>query len=224
MDGIVDPRQLYTHGPGPNDPPPDPEEQARLKAEKDAKNEKELEEAKRIEAEQHKKRQEEVNGSWTKRVVAVGTGTQCYSGAEIRAHITGRAKIDPSFTSERAKEKGFKSNSIFEDTRERKVPNLLLIGRGILVPGLEQAVLSMRAGERAEITVRPEGGYGAAGSISNPVVPGSATLTYDVELLSVENEEDLWDLTFEKKIALAEERRQRGNALVGGKYYTEAEM
>jgi hypothetical protein len=48
------------------------------------------------------------------------------------------------------------------------------------------------------------------------VVPGSATLTYDVELLSVEAEEELWDMGFEAKMKLASERRSRGNTLVGG--------
>ena len=217
-----DMRRHHT-GTGPNDPPPDEEEEARIKAEKAAHNERELEEAKRIEREQFEKREAEIDASWTKRVMSKGTGLPCFAGAVIRVHVTGRAKIDPSFVSQRAKETGFKNNSVFEDSRERKVPNLLLIGRGIMVPGLEKAVLAMNAGEHAEVIVKPEGGYGAAGSVSNPVVPGSATLVFDVELLTVDKEAELWDLSFEKKMELADERRQRGNTLVGGKYYLDAD-
>ena len=201
----------------------DPEETARIKAEKDAKNEEELKEAKRIERERHEKREAEWAASWSKRVLKEGDGEQCFAGAVIQIHVTGRAATDPSFKSQRALDSGFKNNSVFDDSRARKVPNLLLIGRGIMVPGLEKAVLSMRVGEHAMVTVKPEGGYGAAGSVSNPVVPGSATLNYDVALLSVDKEEELWELSFERKMELAEERRRRGNALVGAKCYLEAD-
>ena len=193
-------RRSHTHGPGPNDEPPDEEEEARTKAEKAAQNERELEESKRMEREQWEARERELEASWTKRVRTKGTGQQCYAGAFVRLHLTGRAKLDQSFVSQRALETGFKDNSIFEDSRERGVPNMLLVGRGILVPGLEKALLSMCAGEHAEVTIQPEGGYGTAGSISNPVVPGSATLTYDVEILTVEKEEELWELSFETKV------------------------
>ena len=53
-------------------------------------------------------------------------------------------------------------------------------------------------------------------------MPGSATLTYDVEILTVEKEEELWELSFETKVELADERRRRGNTLVGTKFYMEA--
>ena len=96
-----------------------------------------------------------------------------------------------------------------EDSRERGVPIMLLCGRGALIPGLDRALLTMKVGERAEVTVAPEGGYGAGGSAENPVVPGSATLTYDIELLDVAEEQALWDLSYEAKMELAEERRQR---------------
>ena len=215
-------RRSHTHGPGPNDEPPDEEEEARTKAEKAAQNERELEESKRMEREQWEARERELEASWTKRVRTKGTGQQCYAGAFVRLHLTGRAKLDQSFVSQRALETGFKDNSIFEDSRERGVPNMLLVGRGILVPGLEKALLSMCAGEHAEVTIQPEGGYGTAGSISNPVVPGSATLTYDVEILTVEKEEELWELSFETKVELADERRRRGNTLVGTRFYMEA--
>ena len=101
---------------GPNDPPEDPEDVARLQAEKDAQNEKELAEAKRIERERMEQREAEVAASWTKRVLNKGDGKVCFAGAAIRIHIVGRAKVDPSFVSERAKEAGFKSNSVFEDS------------------------------------------------------------------------------------------------------------
>lgn len=196
----------------------DPDDAARRKAEKDAENEKELAEAKRIESERHEARQAEIEASWTKRVLVEGTGAKAFQGAQARVHIVGRAAIDRRIKSARAEETGFKSGAVIEDSRERGVPVLLLLGRGALVPGLDRVLLSMRAGERAEVVIKPEGGYGAAGSVDHPCVPGSATLTYDVELLAVEREEELWDLSFEAKMALAEERKERGNKLVHAKH------
>lgn len=89
----------------------------------------------------------------------------------------------------------------------------MLLGRGSVVLGLDRALLAMCEGERALVTVAPEGGYGAAGSHTYPIVPGSCTLVYDVELMRLEEELDLWDQSFETKMRFAEERRARGNRL-----------
>jgi FKBP-type peptidyl-prolyl cis-trans isomerase len=85
-------RRSHTHGPGPNDEPPDEEEEARIKAEKAAQNERELEESKRMEREQWEARERELEASWTKRVRTKGAGPQCYAGAFVRLHLTGRGR------------------------------------------------------------------------------------------------------------------------------------
>ena len=188
---------------------------ADAKAERDRKNDEELEAAKAEDKARHEKREAEIEASWQKKVLVKGTGREAYRGAQARVHVVGRAIVDRHVQG-RAREKGFVSGSVFEDSRERGVPLLLLLGRGTLVPGLDRALLAMCVGERAEVTVAPEGGYGAAGSVEHPCVPGSATLRYDVEMLAVEKEEELWDMSFARKMALATERRQRGNTLVGG--------
>ena len=193
------------------------------KAKRDAANERELAEAQRIERERHEAREAEIARSWTKRVIVEGAGRTAAAGLCVQVHVVGTARTDPRVGSERAAATGFKNGSVFEDSRERKVPLMLLLGRGVLVPGLDKALLTMRAGERAEVVCKPEAGYGAAGSVDHPCVPGSATLTYDVEMLSVDDEAQLWDLSFEEKMRLAEERRLRGNTLVGGKHYLMAE-
>jgi len=103
------------------------------------------------------------------------------------------------------------------------VPRLLLLGRGILVPGLERAVGGMREGESARVVVQPEGAYGDAGSPAAPRVPGSAVVTYEVELVKLEEEAELWDLSFDDKLRLAAERRERGNALYRGLAFAAAD-
>jgi FKBP-type peptidyl-prolyl cis-trans isomerase len=201
----------------------DDTEAADEKARRDAANERELAEAQRIERERHEAREAEIARSWTKKVIVEGAGRAASAGLCARVHVTGKAAADPKVKSERAMSTGFKNGSVFEDSRERRVPLMLLLGRGVLVPGLDKALLTMCAGERAEVVCKPEAGYGAAGSVEHPCVPGSATLTYDVEMLSVDDEGQLWDLSFEEKMRLAEDRRLRGNTLVGGKYYLMAE-
>eukprot|EP00965_Chrysotila_dentata_P214219 6188082-Pleurochrysis_carterae.AAC.1 len=92
-----------------------------------------------------------------------------------------------------------------------------------MVPGLDLALLSMKAGEKALIVVQPEGGYGAAGNIDFPRVPGSATLFYEVEMLKLEKEPELWEMEFEEKVHKATLRRERGNTLFRGRHFKEAD-
>ena len=188
---------------------------AEEKAERDRKNDEELAAAQAEEKRRQDQRDAEIEAAWSKKVLTEGAGPSAYRGAQARVHIVGRAAVDKDVQG-RAKANNFVSGSVFEDSRERQCPVLLLLGRGTLVPGLDRALLTMRVGERAEVSVGPEAGYGLAGSIAHPCVPGSATLTYDVELLSVAEEEALWDLGFDAKMTYAAERKARGNTLVAG--------
>ena len=158
---------------------------AEEKAERDRKNDEELAAAQAEEKRRQDQRDAEIEAAWSKKVLTEGAGPSAYRGAQARVHIVGRAAVDKDVQG-RAKANNFVSGSVFEDSRERQCPVLLLLGRGTLVPGLDRALLTMRVGERAEVSVGPEAGYGLAGSIAHPCVPGSATLTYDVELLSVD--------------------------------------
>lgn len=154
------------------------------------------------EKEKQEKQDAEVAASWSKRVLAEGSGREAWQGARTTLHIVGHLSTE--------------DGEIFEDSRSRDVPQLMLLGRGSVVPGLDRALLTMRAGEHALVTVAPEGGYGAAGSHSvwhERTVPGSSTLVYDVEVLKLEEEANLWDQSFEDKMRFAEERRERGTRL-----------
>lgn len=54
--------------------------------------------------------------------------------------------------------------------------------------GINLAVATMRVGEVARIFVHPKYGYGEKGNFSFPMVPPSAELVYELELLAYENE------------------------------------
>jgi len=157
----------------------------------------------------HAKNEADWDASWSKRVQAGGTGELAWMGALATFHLVGRL--------------GSAYGDVFDDSRARGMPFMLLLGRQAVVPGLDRALLAMRAGERAHISVEPQGGYGAAGNIQYPRIPGSTTLWYDVEMLSLEKEGDLWDLTFEAKTRMANVRRERGNALFRGGHFKEAD-
>jgi len=178
-----------------------------------------IDELRAQEEEKHRAREAEIDGSWSKQTLSStshgdGEARKAWHGARARLHLKGTILSSLS---------GRRVGEVFEDTRERGEPLLLLLGRGVLVPGLEKAVESMCEGEVAKITIQPEGGYGAAGSPSAPCVPGSAVLLYEVELLSLQTEGDLWDLEFDQKINFARERRERGNRLFKRQYFREAD-
>uniref|UniRef100_A0A7S3WGG3 peptidylprolyl isomerase n=1 Tax=Emiliania huxleyi TaxID=2903 RepID=A0A7S3WGG3_EMIHU len=162
----------------------------------------------------HMRREAEIERSWSKEVVVEGGGRQAWPGARATLHVVSTVVSSRS---------GEGVGSVFEDSRPLGVPRLLLLGRGILVPGLERAVGGMREGESARVVVQPEGAYGDAGSPAAPRVPGSAVVTYEVELVKLEEEAELWDLSFDDKLRLAAERRERGNALYRGLAFAAAD-
>ena len=47
-----------------------------------------------------------------------------------------------------------------ESSRERGEPLAILIGHGNIIPGLEKALLGKQAGDKLDVTVTPEEGYG----------------------------------------------------------------
>ena len=59
----------------------------------------------------------------------------------------------------------------------------IIIGVGAVIPGWDEAFLTMREGEKRILILPDYLGYGETGS--PPVIPPRATLIFDVELLSV---------------------------------------
>ncbi len=57
------------------------------------------------------------------------------------------------------------------------------LGQGRVIQGWEIGVLGMKVGEKRMLTVPPELGYGPSGY--PPVIPGNATLLFEVELLKI---------------------------------------
>merc|ERR1712117_19860 len=77
------------------------------------------------------------------------------------------------------------SGAKFDSSVDRNEPFKFQIGVGQVIKGWEEGVLGMCVGEKRKLIVPPELGYGDQGA--GDIIPGGATLYFDIELL--ENED-----------------------------------
>lgn len=71
----------------------------------------------------------------------------------------------------------------FDSSVDRKQPFNFQLGVGQVIKGWDQGLSDMCVGEKRKLTVPPSLGYGDQGA--GDVIPGGATLHFDVELLSI---------------------------------------
>ncbi len=71
----------------------------------------------------------------------------------------------------------------FDSSVKRGQPFAFTIGVGQVIKGWDEGVSTMKVGGKRRLTIPPNLGYGAAGA--GGVIPPSATLIFDVELLGV---------------------------------------
>uniref|UniRef100_A0A7S2H4F6 peptidylprolyl isomerase n=1 Tax=Helicotheca tamesis TaxID=374047 RepID=A0A7S2H4F6_9STRA len=101
-------------------------------------------------------------------------------GQHLSMHYTG--KIDES---SEAGEKG----KVFDSSRDRGDPFTFQIGGGRVIVGWDQGLLGLCKGAKATLVIPPDEGYGDAGA--GGVIPGGATLNFDVEVLDILDEGDV---------------------------------
>lgn len=101
------------------------------------------------------------------RILQPGEGAEATPGAELTVHYTGWLMDGTSFDS----------------SRDRGQPFSIVLGAGRVIPGWEQGLEGMRAGEIRELIIPPSLAYGERGA--GGVIPGNATLRFEVELLEV---------------------------------------
>jgi FKBP-type peptidyl-prolyl cis-trans isomerase len=96
-----------------------------------------------------------------------GAGTPAQPGKMVRVHYTGTL------------ENGQK----FDSSRDRGEPIEFPLGVGYVIAGWDQGIAQLRVGDKARLTIPAHLGYGDAGVPG--VIPGGATLVFDVELVDV---------------------------------------
>ncbi|KAG6494055.1 70 kDa peptidyl-prolyl isomerase-like [Zingiber officinale] len=89
-----------------------------------------------------------------------------------------------------------------------------------VIEGLDAAVMSMKKGEVAFVTIPPQHAFDSVESKQElAVVPPNSTVYYEIELVSFVKEKESWDLNTAEKIEAGAKMKEEGNALFKlGKY------
>jgi peptidylprolyl isomerase len=104
----------------------------------------------------------------------IGEGAEAQAGQNVTVHYTGWL-----FDKNAPENKGTK----FDSSRDRDEPFDFPLGEGHVIQGWDLGVQGMKVGGQRTLIVPPEMGYGRRGA--GGVIPGNATLVFDVELLEV---------------------------------------
>lgn len=79
---------------------------------------------------------------------------------------------------------GFLTNGKkFDSSVDRDEPFNFTLGQGQVIPGWDQGFEGLKVGTKAKLTIHPDLAYGPLGI--GGVIPGDATLVFDIELLDI---------------------------------------
>lgn len=120
-------------------------------------------------------------------------GPEPEKNQEVLVHYTGRLT----------------DGTIF-DSSDDKEPLKVVIGVGQVIKGWDIGIMSMKLGEKAELTLSSDYAYGDMGS--PPKIPGKATLIFDVELIQISDRRPTrWMMSDPELIQVALRFKEDGN-------------
>ncbi|WP_425148309.1 FKBP-type peptidyl-prolyl cis-trans isomerase [Deinococcus sp.] len=96
---------------------------------------------------------------------AEGNGPQAQPGQTVSVHYTGTLQ----------------NGQTFDSSRDRGQPIQFKLGQGQVIRGWDEGIAQLRVGDKAKLTIPAQMGYGERGIPG--VIPGGATLIFDVELV-----------------------------------------
>lgn len=101
-------------------------------------------------------------------VIEEGTGAQAVAGKKVKVHYTGKLE----------------DGTEFDSSVKRGQPIEFTLGAGQVIKGWDEGIALMKVGDKRQLIIPPQLGYGAAGA--GNVIPPNATIIFDVELVDVE--------------------------------------
>ncbi|KAL4419972.1 hypothetical protein ABPG75_007070 [Micractinium tetrahymenae] len=108
---------------------------------------------------------------------------------------------------------------VFDEKRD-DAPLQFTTDEGQVIEGLDLAVMKMKEGERALVTIAPHYAWGEQESQQAlATVPAGASVEYDITLKSFVKAKDSWEMDTAEKLAAATTQKDKGNtAFKAGQY------
>jgi FKBP-type peptidyl-prolyl cis-trans isomerase len=117
----------------------------------------------------------EITTGLAARILQQGEGDPADAGQIAVVHYTGWL-YDETAENNRGKK--------FDSSLDRNQYFSFMLGAGRVIKGWDQGVVGMKVGEKRELTIAPEMGYGDRGA--GAVIPPGATLVFEIDLAEIQ--------------------------------------
>jgi len=145
------------------------------------------------------------DGGVIKKMIKQGEDQKPAHGEMVHVHYEGRLE----------------DGTVFDSSYERGDPLTISIGTGQVIKGWDQGIMAMNLGEKADLIIKSDYGYGDAGS--PPKIPGGATLIFTVELVQI-GDQEAGAMPDDERLKTALTHKDEGNGMFKAKKLKEAQQ